>query len=315
VSATNVSNVTIRNNQIANAGQQGITLNNATGRVQVLNNQINTTIDPSASGIVLVNDRGVTTLTLTGNSIISAANNAVGIQLAGNAQATATISNNQLTDSAGAGIFVDLIQQSNATISIANNSLKNNAQLGILLQPDGASTSTFTIANNTITMPGSASGNGLTIAASNQATSTVTLTNNQISNSGQDGINVETTGNAILRLLVERGTIITNGTSGFGTGIFLQAFDSSTLAATIRGNKLTNNPGLSFPYDTGFIGISNNTSQVCVNLAGNSSTNGYLLDSTAGGTFALGNSGNTGTVFVIDPGTFSELSACPQTLP
>jgi hypothetical protein len=285
-----ISNVTIRDNQIAGSGTDGIRLSNVTGAVNLLNNTITNSV--TGDGIRIANTSGQANVTITGN--------------------------NQITGNSRAGIAFLLNNTARVSSTISGNTISNNALDGIFISrliPDPTGSvqlNNVRISENTINGNG---GNGINFRLGGTANAnSVTFAENQISSNNGAGIAIDLVDNA-------RAAVTTTGNTIFGnisSGIILQTDGSSNLFSTVSNNTLTNNntnPGAGSVFgDSGnFVARSGgDNTRVCLNLANNASVNpnpagadfNFLINPNASAQFLFTSSGNT-------PGTINFLSSNP----
>ncbi|HEY9796850.1 MAG TPA: right-handed parallel beta-helix repeat-containing protein, partial [Leptolyngbyaceae cyanobacterium] len=149
IEGTNVSNLTIRNNQITGAAQSGISLSNVTGTTTLANNSITN----SGAGISLNNNIGSVDLNVNGNSltnnlehitvglvdtavgtvgivenIVTGGSVGVGVEAGGNSLLDVNIGSNTVNNTTQTGIAVDILGQAQVNATINDNSLTNNLE-------------------------------------------------------------------------------------------------------------------------------------------------------------------------------------------
>ncbi len=314
----NLAALTLQNNIITRATNQGILLVDSNGSFAISNNQIANTNGvapvgifdpPGGQGIALANVTG--SVALTGNAI------------AGTKAPTRTP-----LPSGGQGIaLANSTGNVNLTIS-GNNQISTNNDDGILVALVENATGNITISGNTIDNSGkeqavpSLRGDGIKIAIEeNAAVTNLIISGNNISNNVDDGIDISLglaasqglpgidPSNAQLNnATISNNTAISNNGQN---GIVLRTFGNSRMAIDFQTNTLTNNGAI------GFQAATQGTSTFCLDLKGNNSSTGYQLTEAVVSTFQvvdLGNVGvnNTGTVTVeggID--NLNNLADCP----
>ena len=233
-----ISNVTIRDNQITQAGAEGIRLGNVTGEVNILNNTItNSGVLPvGGDGIQIANTGGQVNPAISGNTISD--NNGAGILFnsanSTNSQVTATISENTILRNNDAGIFFNSVNSNNSqiTAAISGNNISEQSATGILfsLLNSTNSLATATIAGNTI------SGNGTKATISNS-----TLAGNGANRDGKDGSGISfflSGNNPQATTEISGNNQILNNNSA---GIYFSLDDNAQATSTISGNTISGN--------------------------------------------------------------------------
>lgn len=290
-----ISNVTIRDNRIANSGTEGIRLKNVTGVINLLNNTIrNSGVVSGGDGILIANSNGEAEIAITSNNRITEnARAGISLLLENTAQATGTISSNNISGNGLQGILLGLIGDANNraqfnNLTISENAIAGNGTAvtpgsdgsGIFLNLNGnANANNLKIAGNQIF---SNNGAGIAINLRDNAQSAMTISENTISSNFGSSANVaaglgivaSTFDNSTFRLLIDSNQINNNE----GSGIFLQANGSSSIFSTVSNNILTNNQtnpvaGSGFGATGNFVAQSNANTTVCLNLANNTSLN------------------------------------------
>lgn len=286
----NISQVTIRDNAIANTGLEGILLNNVQGPVTITDNTIQ---QARSSGVVLTNTQGQVDLLLARNQITNngaaTGGDGVSIALINNATGTATLTNNTLTNNGaiagtGSGVNMQLANAANGTFNVTDNTITGNQENGVTIDVESTARGTFNITRNTlsnnqqqgaaiqlsdsgqaqITMDGNTiSSNqqfGILALGNNLSNSTLNITNNAIGSNQADGILLQTFDQARMTANLVNNTILNN----LSTGISMTALDTSQLRFLAEANTIANNgfAGISiasFPGSTVFGALRGNT--------------------------------------------------------
>lgn len=293
VFGSNIRNVTIRDNVITNSAEQGILLNNVTGRVAIADNTIDRTFSPVSSGIVLANNSGLVDLRIRGNTIANTTNNGIGIVLTNTAQGTATISNNTIFGNRVDGIFAGLENSAQGTFNISNNAITNNQARGIGLEIRNMAQGTTDISNNTISGNG---GNGIGVRLLDTVQATTNISNNKISGNGVgtsrnlnslNGIGIDLNNTATGTFNISKNTISGNRNDGIGA-TFL---DVSQAKFTIADNTISNNGNDGIEIVP--TGNSTSTLTISNNTISNSTRNGILINPKRFATSTVTISNNT----------------------
>ena len=247
------------------------------------------------------------------------------------------LTNNTFSNNTGASVYCSNGNYNNFQVNAADNILMNNGGGGLVFA-NGCNTFTLTATNNIISGGGD---HGITTGGDlAMATANITISNNQItgntnfasaialSHSGTD-LDFTVTNNNLSQndtsgiILFSSDTIenvaiqITNNTinnnqnleSNAASGIDLEQY--TNLSGTLSNNTLSDNASPDV-----FIGSTQSSASVCLDMTGNSSTSGYVLSNTSG-TFNLApcdvNTVNTGTITTI--GTITPVQSCPDAIP
>lgn len=272
IQAVGVENVTIRQNIVRNGFGEGIYLENASGTLNILDNQVYGTRhnpDPQYtefnSGIFLSNYNGKpVNATIQGNLVEykpgQTSYDADGIEVnlcrdfAGEVppytpcttptQGIYQIVNNRVTGdgttTGGAdGIDTNVGSSGQGTFVIQNNLVEKTPDNGITFDGAGTAQATFTINNNTLQNIGR---RGITVEMLNETKANLTITNNQISNLPNDGMRLQVFGNSVLQANISGNRI----TQGGGDGIEIElgnsddsASDTSQATVNISQNKFS----------------------------------------------------------------------------
>lgn len=297
---TDISNVIVRDNAIANTASEGILLNNVTGQVAIANN----TIDNSgAEGVSINNDRGEIELNLDNTRIAnnggsSNEGDGVKLELRNDARGTFNLSNNTITDNSGLfgladGVDIQIFDNAQGTLNLSNNQIANNQFDGVNIELEATAQGTFNITNSTISDNGSS---GIDLSLSDSAQQTFTITENTIAGNLSHGIDVSFSDDTRGTLDILSNTVSDNQDNGVniqvsdtaqGTlniannqeisrngnyGIFTNTNDTALLQLLIEANSTTNNP---------LAGLSLNTSDSAITFAevrSNTLTDGTFVD-------------------------------------
>lgn len=299
--ANPTSNVTIRDNQIAGSGAEGIRLSNVTGAINLSNNTItNSGVVAGGDGIRIANTSGQANVTITGNNTTGNRNTGITFLLNNTAQVTPTISGNTISDNGAQGIFIsslggdptNIAQLNNATISentvsgnnsdgillgvtanqIANNAtiignqISNNTGAGITLFPIENAQATVTITENIIS--GTGAGEGIRHLIQNNAQATATISGNTISNTSV-GISFDVGNNAQATTTISGNTISDNTSDGI-------LFDLNDPADTAQLNNVRISENTIFGNGTG-VNIGDRGNGISFFLGGTSSANNVTI--------------------------------------
>lgn len=263
----NLSQVTIRDNAIANTGLDGIRLNNVQGPVTITDNTIQ---QARGAGILLNNNQGQVDLLVARNQInnngVALGEDGVSVELRNNATGNVTISNNAIANNGtptgpGSGVNLQLFNAANGTFNVADNTITSNQENGVNITLEATAQGTFNVARNTlsnnqqngasivlsdnaqaqITLDGNTiSSNqlsGVFANGNNQSNSTINITNNAIGSNQTDGVFAATSDQARMNVNVLNNTILNNARDGFTTA----AIDTSQLRFRAEGNTIANN--------------------------------------------------------------------------
>ncbi|MGB3672000.1 MAG: right-handed parallel beta-helix repeat-containing protein, partial [Phormidesmis sp.] len=224
------------NNQISgfeiDGSANGISLNNPSGTVTIENNLISNTTNRALS---LAQSTGVASVIVNNNTINTATQDGIRVELTNTADLTLALTNNQInniTASDGDGIDIEANNTSRANLTIANNQINQAGNSGIELETCGNTTTTActasfsaTVTGNTISRSG---GDGILFFHNSNQPAQLTIESNQVQQSGiaQTGV----TNNAGNPLPVP-------GNGGFG--IMAATFADGDLTLTIENNTVT----------------------------------------------------------------------------
>ncbi|NEQ52328.1 MAG: right-handed parallel beta-helix repeat-containing protein [Leptolyngbya sp. SIO3F4] len=237
VTGNNVQNVSVLNNQIANST---VNFANVIGNVAITNNSL--TGSPGQA-ILLDNNAGQTTLTLSSNTINNSANDGIRLNFEGSADVTAVIDSNTIdtvtnaTDTSVDGIDIEVNGASIFSGQITNNIISNLGNSGIELETCGTITvcsSTFnvTVNGNQVTNAG---GDGILFFHNSNTAANLTLTNNTVSNSG---VSMSGVTNNPAASSLPLPAALSSGNGGLGIGVF--SFADGDLTLLLNGNQVSN---------------------------------------------------------------------------
>ncbi|MEQ8995421.1 MAG: right-handed parallel beta-helix repeat-containing protein [Coleofasciculus sp. B1-GNL1-01] len=269
ISGTDLSNVTLTNNRIEGATNQGIFLENVNEKVNITDNIISGTIDNN------------TVLPLTGQGILL--NNVTGnIEISTNTiSGTMGFKPDPQIPPSGQGIVINN-DTGSVNITLSNNSLFDNYEDAILIGlgvPFGDPMVNLTIEGNTIENNGGTNptrGDGIGIGLEgNTIIGNLTISGNTIRNNGDEGIDIRLASldfslspipipnsTAIIQAaIIENNTIEDN----VEQGINFELSDDTQVLANILSNILMN-------VSTDIVVESNNDSKICVYFSENSNT-------------------------------------------
>jgi hypothetical protein len=201
IQASEIQNVTIRDNRITDVTGQGISLNNVTG----------------TSAIAL-------------NSITNSGGQGIFVQAVGNKQQQFTLDSNSITNSGGQGIFVAASGDAQQQFTANANTVSGSVGQGIFVQANNNTRQTFEIKDSTINRTRLDSkgegGQGLFVAANGGAQQNFTLDNTQVTTSAGQGVFVAANGATSDRTIQTRQTFTINTptvSDSTGQGVFVQA--------------------------------------------------------------------------------------------
>ena len=280
ISGTNITNVTVRDNAIANSADRGISLSNVTGQVEVTNNVINQSSNPFSSGFAIANTAGSVDLRIRDNTMTNTTNNGIGINLTGTAQGKADLIGNTLSENQNDGVFIRLDNSAQGIFNISNNSIAQNQGRGITFEIRDTAQGETNIQNNTIL---SNRDNGVAIQLSDTAQATTNISNNTISGNGFvgntgvaapfNGIDIELFNSSTGTFNISSNTVSANQNDGIRTA----SFDSSQATFTISNNTISDN-GLN-GLEVAASGNSTSTVTIDNNQVFSSTRNGIFIDS------------------------------------
>lgn len=278
IDGVNNSNIIILSNQINNASNDGIRLQNANGLVEVINNQVRGTTSESNASAISVTASG-------GNIVI----------------ADSIIENTQSTNAAARGIEIQAIgNTSNISVLdfVINNTEGENRALGVDINANGGNINTVAVGGNNIVQNTRARAGGvLGDGASGIAISTIT------SNAIQT-VNISGT-NEIRNTQAD----FSNGTA-LGLTVATAASNSVINQVNISANNTIDNTTTLAPLNAsaGGIGIvaagaGSNIGQI--NLTGNNTVTNTRSGDQAGGigVTANGNNSTIGTINITGTNT------------
>ncbi|MDB9314179.1 right-handed parallel beta-helix repeat-containing protein [Spirulina sp. CS-785/01] len=291
LTADTVNNVSFTNGSLSssNSSTDGISLNNITGNFDISNSQI--AIDNASDhGIDINNLSGTLNLLSANNSQISNSGN-YGINTQ---NSTGAITASGFTFLGGKrGIYAANVNN----ITLENNTITNVTESGIFVGVDNSNTlNSIVIQNNTLRDIGGGSSStnnlydGIFVGASGGSTiSNITIAGNTVSNVDNDGIAIGATqSSTISTATITENTVSNVGRFGIGVGVDtpidvlgIASSSGSTLANVAITNNSIDNGGVKTDATNanagGNIGIAvedtENGSNICVNVSGNTSTN------------------------------------------
>jgi hypothetical protein len=299
ITGSNISQVIVRDNAIANTAAQGMLFTNVQGTLTVTDNTIQ---QAALEGFALNNTQGQVDLLLTRNQInnngaAAIDGDGINVQLRTGATGNLTITNNTIANNSSSGgladgVDVKLFDSSTATLNLADNSITGNQLNGVAIDLESAAQGTFNLARNTI------SGNqssGLALLLSDSAQGTFNLDASTLENNQLRGFQ------AIFSDLTSGTINVTNSriTGNQDDGFYFQASDLAQPRANIINTTISNNarygiftlatlkaePRLVVEASTisgnGFSGVSLNTGDtplVTAAFRGNSITGNSLGD-------------------------------------
>ena len=256
IAGSNINQVTVRDNAIANTAGQGISLNNVQGAIAVIDNTIR---QSGLEGFSLTNNQGQVDLLLARNQIANNGANAVdgdgvSIELRNNAAGNLTIANNTIANNSAIGgiadgVEVQLFDAANGNLNLTDNQITGNQANGVAIDLESTAQGTFNIARNTIS---SNQLSGAALLLSNDARGQFALDGNTIANNQLGGFQAVLSDNTNSTINLTNNAIASNQ----GDGIFLQTSDQAQAIANILSNSLTNNAG------SGIFTSANGTSQL-----------------------------------------------------
>lgn len=292
------------------AGAIRFVLNNTTATLSMTGNTISNngtgSLGTLLGSAILISPNGTSSgncnLVLNDNTISGNASNAfVGTNGDFNNFEVAA-SRNSITGNGGGGFVFDN-PANTLTLTATNNTISGGGDNGILTTNVAITTAHITLSNNQIT-GNTNSANGVSITHTG-ASLNFTATNNTISGNDGSGILMysgASSGNVVAS--IENNTIGNNQNTGSNAsaGIDLEQF--TNLSLRLDGNALSNNDV--------YIGSTESSPSVCMEMSSNNSNAAYTL-SNGSGTFNLAPmnvaSVNVGTINTI--GTITLIPSCP----
>ncbi|MBW4648778.1 MAG: right-handed parallel beta-helix repeat-containing protein [Kastovskya adunca ATA6-11-RM4] len=251
IAGSNISNIEIRDNAIANSTAEGISLTEVTGEVAIANNSIT---NSALEGFTLNNNSGQVELTLTNTQIAGNGGSAndgdgVNLELRNTASGNFTLSNNIIADNQGTvgiadGVEIQAFDSASGTFNFSSNQITSNQARGISVASEANAQGTFTIADNQIT---DNQLTGIEFTLSDDSKGTFNITRNVISNNQLSGVDVLISNSAEGTFDISDNTIADN----LDNGINLVLSDESKGTVNISNNsEISRN---------GFNGININT--------------------------------------------------------
>jgi hypothetical protein len=181
-----IDNVTIRNNQVAGSGTDGIRLTNMTGAINLFNNIV--TNSETGDGIRIANTIGQANITITGNNTTENTRAGIAILLNDTAQATSTISGNAISDNGFIGILLRLSGNSQATATISGNIISGNRVIAAEVFSGGRGVNGLTFDNSILRLLIDSNlisdnvASGIFLQAGNSSNIFSTVSNNTLTN-------------------------------------------------------------------------------------------------------------------------------------
>ena len=242
VTASNVSNVELRNNLIQDSGGSGIFLDDVGGNVVLFDNEINDSVD---RGVYIQNTQTTSSVDVA-IAGFELNNNRVGMEFAAVASA-GEFPSQQVSISPSTAANTSIGVPGGGSL---DNSILNSANQGIIIQATGASLSTsasqeFSLTGATIDGSGDA---GIQLSAQTGAhPQEFNVTESVITNSGDHGIEIingsppaGASQTASPQEIVIRNSTISDNA---GDGLNISLADESAQELVIRGNQITDNTG------------------------------------------------------------------------
>jgi parallel beta-helix repeat protein len=253
IDASDVTNVVIRDNQVTNSRERGISLENVTGGAVITNNSITDVmgiLEPfpfpfpisfaSGQGILVRNNSGKIDLTITDNQLEDNNVSGIVVEASGDAHQTFTLSSNAISNSdevnddiivIGDDIEVDASNNATQEFILRNNIISQGDSISI--SASDAVTQDFVLSDNSILN----NSGSISISATNDVTQKFTLSDNTITN-GSGSINISATNDVIQKFTLSDNTI----TNGSGS-INVDASDNVTQEFALTGNTISNSRG------------------------------------------------------------------------
>lgn len=155
IDASDVTNVVIRDNQVTNSRERGISLENVTGVAVITNNSISklrgtSLFFPSFSGqgILVKNARGNVDVAILSNQILDNNTSGITVEGDGNSNQYVSITNNTINGNSGS-IEINSYRNANQEINISSNTIQGNVN-GIRVIASGNADQEFTLSRNNI---------------------------------------------------------------------------------------------------------------------------------------------------------------------
>lgn len=237
ISATNVTNLVLQENNIHNTGTNGIDIFTTASNTDSASISQNTILDTTGNGIFLSSAGGTTlNATLNSNQITNAGVNGI-LAAAGSSTLNMTATGNVINNSTSDGIAIGEGPGGVVTATLSSNQISGSGASGINLTNGTTSIGNFTVAGNTIA---SSSLRGISISvAGTTATNTSVLSGNTITNSTGAGVFMENLGTGTTLGATISDNTIDGTTAGQGIVVNTQNIGTtSTLAIT--GNQISN---------------------------------------------------------------------------
>jgi trimeric autotransporter adhesin len=253
---SNIANVEIRENSIANSGDRGIFLDNVADSVVMLNNRVTGSRGGAGSGQGVFIRNGSDTsveVTMTNHQLT---NNRVGLELSASGNGVAgegdsqrvTITNATLQNNREQGLQLSADQFGNQEVTLTRGTISNNGADGVRLQASSAGSQEFTIGSSTIRQN---AGHGIRVqggilGGASTGAQEVFVRDNTIENNSGNGISIESNEVAAQEFAIERNSIRNNGGAGIrGTAnnVSFQEYvsDASNGSAGLSNNIISGN--------------------------------------------------------------------------
>jgi large repetitive protein len=289
INGNNVSNVTMNNVQVTNAGNEtfehGVQFVNLTGGS---NNITNSTFSNNYHRQFTVqNSTGTLNLGVASSAFTSngAATGAQGVLISGNSTANMTVigSNNTFTGNFSTGWQSDAIGTATMNVTLSNGAFTNNGGGAIVLATAGGSSMTYSVTGNTSS--GSHQGAAISILKGTGSTGSMTgtVSGNTIGLAGVpgsacavdpcDAISLNANGSGTFTTAVDNNTV----RNFEGRAIALTAGNTIQANAAIRNNVISQ-PGVN--ASSGVFAQSglllSDTSSLCADIQGNTISGTYV---------------------------------------
>ncbi|MBD2516691.1 right-handed parallel beta-helix repeat-containing protein [Nostoc sp. FACHB-973] len=285
-----VTNPQVINNNIKNAGEQGIQIETASITANITNNTIT---DAQQESISLSEVTG--TVSVNQNTV-NGINNNNGIVISNTTGATAlTVNSNNLTENFN-DVRVSLAGTASGTLQINENTITNNGTAVDVQLSDSANFSSVTINNNQINgVDADITSTGINLQAFNDVLAdNVTVSGNTINTiTNGDGILLQLNGNSSAIFTISNNTIsdirdTVTGDFNFTDGINIEFFDNANSTVNVTSNNISDIAGRGI----GAANFSNTTTldvQITDNQISNTTAEGIGLDDLQGNVEVVNN--------------------------
>ncbi|ODH02817.1 hypothetical protein A4S05_22315 [Nostoc sp. KVJ20] len=286
-----VNDPQVINNNITNAGEQGIQLETASITTNVSNNTITNAQQESISlseviGTVSINQNTVNGINTNNGIVISNTTGATAL----------TVNSNNLTENFN-DIRVSLAGTASGTLQINENTITNNGTAVDVQLSDSANFSSVTINNNQINgVDADITSNGINLQAFNDVVANnVTVSGNTINTiTNGDGINLQLNGNSSAAFTISSNRIsdirdTATGDFNFTDAINLEFFDNANSTVNVTSNNILDIAGRGISAGN----FSNTTTldvQITDNQISNTTAEGIGLDDLQGNLEVVNNS-------------------------